>query len=70
MGRPEDLAGMAVFLASDASDYVVAQTYNVMAAMDELMEPAGKDIRATALCNASLADLADRVAVPSYDRPA
>ena len=29
MGRPEDLAGMAVFLASDASDYVVAQTYNV-----------------------------------------
>ena len=36
--------------------------------MDELMEPAGKDIRATALCNASLADLADHVAVPSYDR--
>ena len=29
MGQPEDLAGMAVFLASDASDYVVAQTYNV-----------------------------------------
>jgi len=29
MGKPEDLAGMAVFLASDDSDYVVAQTYNV-----------------------------------------
>ena len=29
MGRPEDLVGMAVFLASDESDYVVAQTYNV-----------------------------------------
>ena len=36
--------------------------------MDELMEPAGKDIRATALCNAALADLADQIAVPSYDR--
>ena len=29
MGRPEDLTGMAVFLASADSDYVVAQTYNV-----------------------------------------
>ena len=29
MGRPEDLAGCAVFLASADSDYVVAQTYNV-----------------------------------------
>jgi D-sorbitol dehydrogenase (acceptor) len=29
MGRPEDLIGMAVFLASSDSDYVVAQTYNV-----------------------------------------
>ncbi len=29
MGTPEDLTGMAVFLASDAADYVVAQTYNV-----------------------------------------
>ncbi len=29
MGRPEDLAGMAVFLASDEADYIVAQTYNV-----------------------------------------
>jgi D-sorbitol dehydrogenase (acceptor) len=29
MGRPEDLTGMAVFLASTDSDYVVAQTYNV-----------------------------------------
>ena len=29
MGRPEDLAGMAVFLASDEANYVVAQTYNV-----------------------------------------
>ncbi len=29
MGRPEDLTGMAVFLASDESDYVVAQCYNV-----------------------------------------
>ena len=26
---PEDLVGMAVFLASAESDYVVAQTYNV-----------------------------------------
>ena len=38
--------------------------------MDELMEPAGKDIRATALCNAALADLADQIAVPSYDQTA
>lgn len=29
MGVPEDLCGMAVFLASAESDYVVAQTYNV-----------------------------------------
>lgn len=29
MGRPEDLTGMAVFLASSESDYVVAQTFNV-----------------------------------------
>jgi D-sorbitol dehydrogenase (acceptor) len=29
MGRPEDLTGMAIFLASSESDYVVAQTYNV-----------------------------------------
>ncbi|EJN00536.1 L-iditol 2-dehydrogenase [Phyllobacterium sp. YR531] len=29
MGTAEDLAGMAVFLASSDSDYVVAQTYNV-----------------------------------------
>ncbi len=29
MGTAEDLTGMAVFLASDAADYVVAQTYNV-----------------------------------------
>lgn len=29
MGRPEDLTGMAVFLASGDADYIVAQTYNV-----------------------------------------
>lgn len=29
MGRAEDLTGMAVFLASDQADYIVAQTYNV-----------------------------------------
>jgi D-sorbitol dehydrogenase (acceptor) len=29
MGRPEDYRGIAVFLASADSDYVVAQTYNV-----------------------------------------
>ena len=29
MGRAEDLAGMAVFLASDEADYIVAQCYNV-----------------------------------------
>lgn len=29
MGKPEDLVGMAVFLAGAESDYVVAQTYNV-----------------------------------------
>ncbi len=29
MGRPEDLTGAALFLASDDSDYVVAQTLNV-----------------------------------------
>ena len=29
MGTAEDLTGMAVFLASNESDYVVAQTYNV-----------------------------------------
>jgi NAD(P)-dependent dehydrogenase (short-subunit alcohol dehydrogenase family) len=29
MGTPDDLAGAAVFLASDDSDYVVAQTINV-----------------------------------------
>lgn len=29
MGRAEDLTGMAVFLASEESDYIVAQTYNV-----------------------------------------
>lgn len=29
MGTAQDLTGMAVFLASDEADYVVAQTYNV-----------------------------------------
>jgi len=29
MGRAEDLTGMAVFLASDESEYVVSQCYNV-----------------------------------------
>ncbi len=29
MGRAEDLTGMAVFLASNEADYIVAQTYNV-----------------------------------------
>jgi len=29
MGRAEDLAGMAIFLASDEANYIVAQTYNV-----------------------------------------
>jgi NAD(P)-dependent dehydrogenase (short-subunit alcohol dehydrogenase family) len=29
MGKPEDHVGMAVFLASSESDYIVAQTYNV-----------------------------------------
>jgi len=29
MGTPDDLTGMAVFLASDAARYIVAQTYNV-----------------------------------------
>jgi D-sorbitol dehydrogenase (acceptor) len=29
MGTPEDLVGMAIFLASEESNYVVAQTYNV-----------------------------------------
>jgi D-sorbitol dehydrogenase (acceptor) len=29
MGRPEDLTGMAAFLASADADYIVAQTYNV-----------------------------------------
>ncbi|KEO61447.1 L-iditol 2-dehydrogenase [Thioclava indica] len=29
MGTPQDLTGMAVFLASDEAEYIVAQTYNV-----------------------------------------
>jgi D-sorbitol dehydrogenase (acceptor) len=29
MGRAEDLTGMAVFLAGEEADYIVAQTYNV-----------------------------------------
>jgi D-sorbitol dehydrogenase (acceptor) len=29
MGKPEDLVGCAIFLASAESDYVVAQTFNV-----------------------------------------
>ncbi|AVW92820.1 L-iditol 2-dehydrogenase [Celeribacter baekdonensis] len=29
MGRASDLTGMAIFLASDEADYIVAQTYNV-----------------------------------------
>ena len=29
MATPQDLVGMAVFLASDEADYIVAQTYNV-----------------------------------------
>ncbi|WP_299348666.1 SDR family oxidoreductase, partial [uncultured Maritalea sp.] len=29
MGVAEDLTGMAIFLATSESDYVVAQTYNV-----------------------------------------
>lgn len=29
MGKAEDLTGMAIFLASEEADYIVAQTYNV-----------------------------------------
>ena len=29
MGTPSDLTGMAIFLASEEADYIVAQTYNV-----------------------------------------
>jgi NAD(P)-dependent dehydrogenase (short-subunit alcohol dehydrogenase family) len=29
MGRPEEVAGCAVFLAAEDSDYVIAQTYGV-----------------------------------------
>ncbi|MCM2290968.1 L-iditol 2-dehydrogenase [Allorhizobium sp. BGMRC 0089] len=29
MGQPQDLTGMAIFLASDEAEYIVAQTYNV-----------------------------------------
>ncbi|MDX6749084.1 L-iditol 2-dehydrogenase [Geminicoccaceae bacterium 1502E] len=29
MGRPEDLTGMAIFLATSEADYIVGQTYNV-----------------------------------------
>ncbi len=29
MGKASDLTGMAIFLASDEADYIVAQTYNV-----------------------------------------
>ena len=29
MGKPEDLTGMAIFLASEDADYIVAQCYNV-----------------------------------------
>jgi len=29
MGKAEDLTGMAIFLASDEADYIVAQTYNI-----------------------------------------
>jgi D-sorbitol dehydrogenase (acceptor) len=29
MGNAEDLAGMAVFLATEEADYIVGQTYNV-----------------------------------------
>lgn len=29
MGTPDDLTGMAIFLASEAANYIVAQTYNV-----------------------------------------
>lgn len=29
MGTAEDLVGMAIFLASHESDYIVSQTYNV-----------------------------------------
>lgn len=29
MARPDEIAGMALFLASDDADYVVAQTYNI-----------------------------------------
>jgi D-sorbitol dehydrogenase (acceptor) len=29
MGTSADLTGMAVFLASDEAEYIVAQTYNV-----------------------------------------
>jgi NAD(P)-dependent dehydrogenase (short-subunit alcohol dehydrogenase family) len=29
MARPEEIAGLAVFLASDDAEYIVAQTYNI-----------------------------------------
>ena len=29
MAKPEEIAGLAVFLASSDADYIVAQTYNI-----------------------------------------
>ena len=29
MARPEEIGGLATFLASDDADYIVAQTYNI-----------------------------------------
>jgi hypothetical protein len=66
MGRAEDLTGMAVFLASDEADYIVAQMLQRRRRpMDELMPQPSPSA-----CRRHAADLPPDVARPRYDRAA
>ncbi len=47
MARPDEIGGLATFLASTDADYIVAQTYNIDGGIDELREEKARALPST-----------------------